>query len=336
MAWYHIPGNEQDIAVSTQVRFMRNLVDLPFPSRMDTARARELLNRVGSVLETNGFTRIDMADISRMIAQSLIEKHYVGPSFVRQSLPHALFLNEPCNLSVMVGDEDHIRIQCMLSGLSLRDAYAGADKIESLLDSHLNIAFDPKWGYLTGNPADLGTAMRISVTLCLPMLSLSHRMDAISASLGQMGFLMRRVYHQELAQFSSLVQISNRITLGMTEENLLTRMEATVKQVIAQERNMRDSAMHSDPHPLTDRVFRAEGILRHAHTLTATELTDLLTQLRMGAALGLTNARIESITSLLVEAMPSTLSVGVDGHPKSDQERNILRARLVKEKLFGA
>lgn len=336
MAWYHIPGNEQDIAISTQVRFMRNLVDLPFPSRLDTARARELLNRVGKVLEENGFTRIDMADISRTIAQSLIEKHYVGPSFVRKSLPHALFLNEPCNLSVMVGDEDHIRLQCMLSGLSLRDAYAGADKIESLLDSHLDIAFDKKWGYLTSNPADLGTAMRITVTLCLPMLALSHRMDALSMSLGQMGFLMRRVYGGELRQLGSLVQISNRITLGMTEESLLNRMEVAVKQIIAQERSLRDSAMHSDSHTVTDRVFRAEGILRHAHTLTATEMTDLLTQLRMGAALGLTDTRIESITSLLVEAMPSTLSIGGDSHPKSDQERNILRARLVKEKLFGA
>ena len=111
MACYHIPGNEQDIAVSTQVRFLRNLVDLPFTSRLDTARARDLLNRVGNILEKNGFTRIDMSDISRTIAHSLIEKHYVGPSFVRESLPHALFLNEPCNLSVMVGDEDHIRIQ---------------------------------------------------------------------------------------------------------------------------------------------------------------------------------------------------------------------------------
>ena len=178
--------------------------------------------------------------------------------------------------------------------------------------------------------------MRITVTLCLPMLSLSHRMDAISMSLGQMGFLVRRVYDGALSQLGSLVQISNRITLGMTEESLLNRMEAAVKQVIAQERSLRDSAMHSDSHAVTDRVFRAEGILRHAHTLTATEMTDLLTQLRMGVALGLTNARIESITSLLVEAMPSTLSIGVDSHPKSDQERNILRARLVKEKLFGA
>ncbi len=336
MAWYHIPGNEQDIAVSTQVRFLRNLVDLPFTSRLDTARARDLLNRVGNILEKNGFTRIDMSDISRTIAQSLIEKHYVGPSFVRESLPHALFLNEPCNLSVMVGDEDHIRIQCILSGLSLRDAYAGADKIESLLDSNLDIAFDKKWGYLTSNPADLGTAMRITVTLCLPMLSRSRRMDSISMSLGQMGFLMRRVSGGSLTPLGSLVQISNRITLGMTEESLLNRMEAAVEQVITQERRMRDSAMHADAHAVTDRVFRAEGILRHAHTLTAEEMTDLLTQLRLGASLGLTAARIDCITSLLVEAMPSTLSIGGDSHPKSDQERNILRARLVKERLFGA
>ena len=146
MAWYHIPGNEQDIAFNTRVRFIRNLNDIPFPARLDTAKAKGLLNRVGSILEENGFTRIDLSDISRTVAQPLIEKHYVSPSFVRESLPHALFLNEPCNLSVTVGDEDHIRIQCILSGVSIRDAYAGADKIESLLDNNLNFAFNPQIG----------------------------------------------------------------------------------------------------------------------------------------------------------------------------------------------
>jgi protein arginine kinase len=191
MAWYHIPGNRQDAVVSTRVRLSRNLADHPFPSRLDAPRAREVLSKVGAILEQNGFAPVDFADISRTAAEFLVEKGYASASFVRESIPHALYLNEPCNLSVMVCEEDHVSIRCIHPGLSTEDAFAGACKMESLLDGELAFAFDKRLGYLTANPAHLGTAMGASVLLCLPMLAAGRRAEALSLRLGQAGLLLQ-------------------------------------------------------------------------------------------------------------------------------------------------
>ena len=335
MAWYHVPGNHQDTVISTKVRFARNLAEYPFPARLDAPRAREVAAKVGDVLEKNGFSRIDFADISRTSAQSLVEKHYADPASLRESLPHALFLNEPCNLSVMVCEEDHIRLQCILAGLSLQDAFAGACKIETLLDDELPFAFDKQLGYLTSCPANLGTAMRVSVTLCLPMLTASRRVEALSLQLGQMGLILRGLYGESPAA-AGLYLLSNRVTLGPGEEEILERMGMAVEQIITAEERLRGGLTGADADKLTDRIRRAEGILRYAHTLTAGELLGFLTDLRLGAAMGLTEVRVEALTALLAEAMPATLTLSAKEPPKHDHERDILRAQMVKDNLFGA
>ena len=336
MAWYHVPGNRQDTVISTRVRFARNLVDYPFPSRLDAPRAKEVVAKIGDILEDNGFTKIDFADISRTTAQSLVEKHYASPAFVRGSLPHALFLNEPCNLSVMVCEGDHIRLQCILSGLSLQDAFTGACKMESMLDEKLTFAFDQRLGYLTGCPSDLGTAMRASVMLCLPMLTMGRRIEALALQLGQTGLLLRGMYGEGSAAVGGLCQLSNRVTLGLTEEEILERLETAVEQILSEEERLRNQATEAEADQLMDRVRRAEGILRYAHTLTTGEMMEYLSDLRLGAAMGLTNLRVEALTSLFIETMPATLTLGAREAPKQDRERDILRAKMVKETLFGA
>lgn len=336
MSWYHIPGSEQDTVISTRVRFARNLTEYPFTSRLDATRAREMLGRVGEVLEKNGFTRVDFADISRTTAQSLVEKHYASPAFVKESLPHALFLNEPCNLSVMVCEEDHIRLQCILPGLSLKDAYGGACKVEGLLDNAFSLAFDKRLGYLTGCPSNLGTAMRVSVMLCLPMLTVGHRLETLSHQLGQTGLLLRGLFGEGSSPSGGLVQISNRVTLGLSEEEILSRMAPAIDRIIDTERRLRASVTGIELDKLTDRILRAEGTLRYAHTLSASEMLPLLSDMRLGAAMGLLKGvRVEALTTLLVEAMPATLTLSQQSAPRCDHERDILRARLVKERLFG-
>ena len=336
MAWYHIPGNDQDVVISSRVRFARNVAEYPFVSRLDAPRAREIVNRIGSILEKNGFSRIDFSDISRSTAQSLVEKHYASPVFVRESLPHALFLNEPCNLSAMVCEEDHIRLQCILSGFSLQDAINGAGKIESQLDSEVAFAFDPHLGYLTGCPTNLGTAMRASVMLCLPMLTVSGRMESISLQLGQMGLLLRGIYGEGTASAGCMYQLSNRITMGLSEEEILERLHHAATEIIVLERQIRAKISGLEKAKLIDRIQRSEGILRYAHALTASEMLEKLTDLRVGAAMGLNDYRVEIMTSLLVEGMPATLSLGVDSPPKQDLDCEILRAKVVKTQLFGA
>ena len=336
MSWYHIPGNQQDVAVSTRVRLARNLMGYPFPSRLDAAGAKSVMESVGAVLEKNGFIPTDFAEISRGAAGSLVEKRFITPRFVSQSLPHALLLNDPCNLAVMVCEEDHIRIQCILSGLSLKDAYEGAAKVESLLDGALELAFDEKLGYLTASPAELGTALRGSVALFLPLLAQSGRLEALTHRLGQMGLALRGAFGESAAAAGWLYRISNRMTLGMSEAETLTVLEEAVQNVIDTERRLREEPAGEERERLADRILRAEGILRHARTVTAKELPELLGLLRLGAALGITpEIRVETLTALLTEAMPATLTAGVEPPPKTDLERDILRARVVRERIFG-
>ncbi len=335
MSWYHIPGNQQDVAVSTRVRLARNLAGYPFPARLDATGARAIIEAVGSVLEKNGFVRTDFAEISRGAAGSLAERGFISPRFISESLPHALFLNDPCNLAVMVCEEDHVRVQSLLAGLSLQDAYDGAAKVEALLDGALELAFDQRWGYLTACPMELGTAMRGSVTVSLPLLGGTGRVEALSYRLGQMGISLRGCSANGGAA-GWLYRLSGRGTLGVSEEEILTALKEAARSVIDAERGLREGLSGEERERLTDRILRAEGVLRHARMVTAAELPELLGLLRLGAAMGVTpDVKVETLTALLSEAMPATLTLGAEPPPKNDTERDILRARVVRERVFG-
>ena len=154
MAWYEIPGAEQDVALCTCARLSRNLEAFPFPARLEPAGAKEVISAVGAVLTENGFTAIDFAEISRTAACALVEKCYAGPEFIRESLPHALYLNEPCGISAMLCGQDHVRLRCIRPGLAVRDAYAGVSGVEGQLDARFDLAFDERLGYLTHDPVN--------------------------------------------------------------------------------------------------------------------------------------------------------------------------------------
>ncbi len=335
MAWYHIPGNEQDIVISTQMRFARNLQEFPFPARLDAPRAREIITRVGALLEKNGFTRTDFADISRTAAYSLAEKHYVSSAFIRESLPHTLFLNEPCNLAVMVCEEDHIHLRSVLPGLNLQDAYDGVCKVETLLDSAFTFAFDSRLGYLSPCPARVGTGLYASVLLSLPLLTEAGRMETLARQAEQSGLIIRGLYREGGQMMGSLYRISNRATLGITEEETLAALEETVRRIMEAERRLRTSTTGAERDKLTDRIRRAEGTLKHAHLLSTGELVDLLSDVRLGVSMGiLTDIKVEALTRLLIEGMPATLTLGGESSPQNDHDRDLLRAQVVQNTLM--
>lgn len=334
MSWYHIPGQQQDVAVSTCVRLTRNLTGYPFPARLDAPGAKAVIEAVGAVLEKNGFIRTELAEVSRSAAESLAEKGFITPRFIRESLPHALFLNDPCNLAVTVCGEDHLCIQCLLSGMTLQDAFEGASKAESLLDSGLELAFDGRLGYLTADPTRLGNAMDSSVVLLLPLLG--GKTDTVARRLSRRGIVMESC-GGDGAGTGWLFRLSHRGGGGMTEAESLALLEGAAQSVMDAERSARDRLTGEERDRMTDRILRAEGILRHAHMLSAHELFGLLGLLRLGAAMGVTaGIRVEDLTALLIEAMPATLTAEVKTPPKNDTERDILRARVVRERIFGA
>ena len=336
MSWYHIAGHQQDTVVCTCVRLSRNLAGYPFPARLEAAGAREIIGKVGTVLEKNGFVATDFAEISRGAAESLAEKRFIGPRFARESLPHVLYLNDPCNLSVTVCEEDHVRIRCILSGLALRDAYEGTAKVESLLDGQAELAFDGTLGYLTASPAHMGTAMEASVTLFLPLLTACGRMEGAIHRTERMGLTLRGMSGDDNPFLGGLCRVSNRVTLGIREEEILESLEAAAQSLVSTERELRSGLRGESLDRMTDRICRAEGILRHAHSLSAAEAVELLGLLRLGAAMGITReVRVEVLTALLTEAMPATLTLGAKPPVKDRGEEDKLRARVVRERAFG-
>ncbi len=334
MAWFHHAGAEQDIVLGTRVSLARNLSEYPFPARLDATAAREILSKIGGVLEQNGFTKTDFADISRTMAHALAEQQYVTPAFVKESIPHALFQNEPCHLSAMVCGEDHVQVQAILPGLALRDAYEAAHKIERLLDERFDLAFDERLGYLTQSPGELGTAMRPSVILCLPLLAEARLIGDLSVQLNRLGLRLDGLYGEEVHAPGFLYRLTPHSSLGLTEEDALCKMENAVLCMLEKERSQRKNATGVDQDALTDRILRAEAILRHAHMLPARESLGLLADVRLGVAMGLvTSVLPEVLTALLIETMPATLTLSSPTPVTTDRALDLYRATVVKEKL---
>ena len=336
MSWYHTPGKEQDVVVSTRIRFARNIENIPFVSGMDASTAEALIRQVGDILEAGGFVKTDFQSISRTMAYSYVEKHYVSPGFIKVSLPHALYLNEPCNLSVMLCEEDHIRLQCILPGLALTEALEGAQRVDELLDKSINYAFDTKgrWGYLTHCPTNLGTAMRASVMLFLPAITANGQMEGLSTQLAQGGMTVRGLWGEGTGSAGYLYQISNRVTLGLTEKEIVSGMCEAVQAICDRERKLRSATKGEALDGLTDKIYRSLGLLKYARTLPLREFTSLLADVRLGAAMGiLEDIHIHQLTALFIDAMPATLSLSSSLTRASDRETDFARGVLVRERL---
>ncbi len=328
MAWYHIPGHEQDVAICTRVRLSRNLEGFPYPARLDPARAREIIGRVGGILEKNGFSRQDFSELTRKAAYALAERQYISASALRESLPHALFLNEPCNLAVTVCAEEHIRLQSIRPGLELSDAMAGAFEVEALLDKELSFAFDERLGYLSRCPADLGTGLRASVLVALPVLESTGRCPELGEALGRTGHTLR------CCGGGGIYILSHRPMPGRGEEETVHMLESAARHIIEAERRARNTLQGEEREITIDRVLRTEAVLQVTRRLSEDELPAMLTDLRLGAAMGvLDRVKVEAVTATLIETQPAGLTPEGDG--VTDGEMDALRAQGVREKIYG-
>ena len=334
MAWYNTVANASDTVISTRVRLARNITGYPFASRLDATKAGEIIERVSAPLEASGFSKIHFADLSPVMATSYVERHYVSPEFTKQESPHALLLQEQSGLAVMVCEEDHLRIQCILPGLSLEEAYRNAARVEKRLDEDFDFAYTEQLGYLTHCPTNLGTGMRASVMMFLPALTMGGYVESLANRLAKIGLTVRGLFGEGSGAAGYMYQISNQITLGITEEETLDKLRDAVLQIIESEKKAREAITGERLERLTDRILRAEGILRHAHLLSSSEFIKLMADVRFGIALGLiTDITYEQLGTLLVEAMPATLTLSAETAPKSELGRDRLRAQLVRSVL---
>ena len=336
MAWYHSAGQCADTVISTRVRLARNINGYPFASKLDATGAHEIIGRVAVPLEASGFRRINFSDLSPLEATSYVEKHYVSPEFATKQSPHALFLMEKPSIAVMVCEEDHLRIQSILPGLALEEAYRHAANTERRLDEDFDFAYSDRLGYLTHCPTNLGTGMRASVMMFLPALTKGGYISSLANQLSKLGLTVRGLFGEGSGSAGCMYQISNQITLGVTEEETLRKLGDAVRQISESEKKARESISGEALDKLTDRILRSVGTLKYAHLLSSGEFVTLFSDVRFGIALGIvSDVTYEQLGTLLAETMPATLTLGAQSTPRTESARDKLRAQRVKEVLAG-
>lgn len=333
--WYEKSGQEADVVISTRVRLARNLSDYPFPVKM-TAEQREKVEQAvrdavmrGNSSISNQFRFISLDDISQNEAVSLVERHLVSPEFISAPNGRGLLLTQDETVSVMINEEDHLRIQVMCEGLDLEGAYEMVDRVDALLNESLHFAFDEDLGYLTQCPTNLGTGMRASLMLHLPALQESGAMRRVASSLSKLGLVIRGIYGEGSEPVGAIYQLSNQVTLGLSEQSAIANLKSIAGQLIAQERAARVELVKTVE--TQDQIFRSIGILKSARVLSSDEFMRLISYVRMGVATELlTGISYDTINSLIVQVQPATMMLT---KKMTTAERDALRASTVSQRL---
>ena len=334
MTWYQVKGNDTDTVISTRIRLARNIEGFAFGHRLDDKGRTDVINKIEAALSGEGFTKTDVAALSPVAAQALAEQHLISPQFAAAKGPRALFRHDGKSLYIMAPEEDHIRLQCILPGLALRDAYRLATECEDTLDAALDLAFDEKLGYLTHCPTNLGTGLRASVMLFLPALSDAGMINNLSHQLSKLGLTIRGTWGEGSAAHGAIYQVSNQVTLGLSEEDILSKLEEATASIIAAERKARAAITGEARLAREDRIHRAEGILRYATRLSSEEMFSLYKELKQGVAEGMiTSLSHEDLNKLLIHAQPAVLTVSEGKEALTPTARDTLRATFIKKAL---
>lgn len=319
-----------DIVLSSRVRLARNIAGLPFPVRLNTIEKKEVNLKICGILASHKLPLkyIDMGSLYPYEAISLAERHIISPEFATGAEGRVLALSEDDNVSIMLGEKDHIRIQGLSEGLSPERAYEYAGKYDDVLSSGVRYAFDSRLGFLNQSPNDLGTGMRASVMMHLPALSYTGAMAKFSLTAGKLGFRIRGSYGDGASVKGDIFRISNHITMGISEEQAISNLKSLALQIATKERAAAEELVKDIN--IADRINRSAGLLRNAVLLTADEMMELLSWVRLGALYGIIDADHELISDLFVKMQPATINVTA-GCKLTRAGRDEIRAKAVKQ-----
>lgn len=333
--WYEKAGNCGDVVCSTRVRLARNLKQFPFPARATDKQLEAVEQSVkdallsGNSILSKEFRFIPLDNISEEEAVSLVERHIVSPEFISDRHGKAVLISEDESISIMINEEDHLRIQVLREGLSLKEAAETADRIDTLLSETLDFAYDPEFGYLTQCPTNLGTGMRVSVMLHLPALTENGAMPRISSNLSKLGLTLRGTYGEGSKIIGALYQLSNQITLGLSENEAIENLRSITVQLMEEERKARSQM--SENIAWQDKIDRAAGIMKTARVLSSSEFMELLSYIRFGLSTGvLQGVSTEELNTLMVNAQPATLMAKA-GKTLDENQRDVIRANMARE-----
>ena len=334
----YILAPDQDVVISSRVRLSRNYEDLPFSPKLTQEYAEEVIERTSeAVFHTeNGsaFTLLRMSELEEDARSRLVEHHLISYDLLKFVNRSAAMVSSAGTVTIMLNEEDHVRLQVITRGLSPEQAYDTADKLDTLLDERLDFAFDEKLGYLTQCPTNLGTGMRASVMLHLPALEKSRAVTRIAGNLSKLGLTMRGAHGEGTEPKGALYQLSNQVTLGISEKAAIENLKNITAQLVAQEEQARERLCKSDE--VRDAIARSLGILRYALVISHDEALKLLSNVRLGIVSGqITDISVDVIDRLMTDVEPATLTVNA-GRSLSAHERDVARSELIRPRVAGA
>jgi protein arginine kinase len=335
--WLRGSGPEADIVISSRVRLARNLADFPFISRatpQDRTRIENILHdRILAIAAETDVLYVNLSQLEKVDRQLLVERHLISREHAESQGARAVAIDSHEKFSLMVNEEDHLRIQVMQSGLNLASAWEQVNRIDDVIDEKATYAFHERLGYLTACPTNVGTGMRVSVMLHLPALVITRQIDKVFRSLQKISLAVRGLYGEGSQAMGDFYQISNQVTLGRTESELIRQVSDIVPVIIDYERQARDFLVKESHENLHDRVSRAYGILRTAQTISSEETMHLLSSVRMGVNLGLIrDLNIPAVNELFIRTQPAHLQKLTGGELETT-DRNIERARYLRRHL---
>ncbi len=337
--WLRGTGPNSDIVMSSRVRLARNLDKYPFSHWATKKQEKETLERLEEgVLSTeymkNGLA-VRMAEIDDVDKQFLLERHLISREHIVHPEFKSVVIGDKEVVNIMINEEDHLRIQVMQSGFNLQECWRIANRVDDALHKRAQFAFHPDWGYLTACPTNTGTGLRASVMLHLPSLVMTKQISRVLQAITKLGMTARGLYGEGTEAEGNFFQISNQVTLGSSEEDIIDNLERIIRQVIGHEENARKTIMKQNREMLQDKIWRSNGTLKSAHIINTKETLGLLSMVRLGVDMGIL-AEIDrrAVNELFILTQPAHLQK-IEGRILSSAQRDVKRANLIRRRLEG-
>lgn len=332
--WFDSTGTEEDVVISTRVRIARNIKDYKFPETINMEEADKLTENILDIFKDNfdeNYSFIKIENIDNLDRQNYVESHLISPRLIKKPEYSSFLLKEDETVSIMINEEDHLRVQSLLSGLNIDKAWEIVNDIDDKIEKKLDYAFNENFGYLTSCPTNLGTGLRVSTMVHIPAISVSGYLNSMIYGFNKIGLTVRGIYGEGSKGLGNLYQISNQVTLGENEKTIIEKLRGVIYQVIEKERELREFLLLNRRDDFEDRVFRSYGILENARIVSSKEAMAHISNIRLGMEAGLIDKfNYRDITELIISVQPAHIQKQFDTN-LGKKDRDIKRAELIRK-----
>ena len=330
-------SNQNDIVISTKIQLSRNIEKVPFPEKLTVTDGRKnaenIYNFIKNDFQNDEYKLYEIWNSDKSVFNEYIDRHLISEKLLKNSDKASFILNKDETVSIMINEEDHIKIQCITGGLNLEEALENIISIDEKIEENIKYAFDEEFGYLTSNIKNIGAAMKVNILIHLPAITRSEEIENISKKLNNKGLEIKGLYLENSNVLGNIYVLSNKSSLGITEEDIISTIKEEVLKIIAEEYKFREILIGKCKYELEDKIYRALAILQHAVLLDFKEALDLISKVRLGIELSIISIDKEKLNKLIISINNSSIE-GMFGRKLSEKEMKYERANIVRKFLI--